>query len=217
LNDTAANVHAANLNVQNGSYHFDVVADSWTINEVVIHMGGLHNIENVIAAIAIAKHVGIDDEKIKKAVADFKGVKRRFEYIYKSDEHVLIDDYAHHPAELKALIEGVRSLFKRKLTVVFQPHLFSRTKDFVDGFAESLDMADEVILLPIYPARELPMEGVVSEIILEKMQLNVKKVLSKEEMIEWVKEHKPSLLAMAGAGDIDALVNPVKEILENKN
>ena len=217
LDDTAANVHAANLNVQNGSYHFDVVADSWTINDVVIHMGGLHNIENIIAAIAIAKDVGIDDDKIKNAVADFKGVKRRFEYIFKTDEHVLIDDYAHHPAELKALIEGVRSLFKQKLTVVFQPHLFSRTKDFVEGFAESLDMADEVILLPIYPARELPMEGVVSEIILEKMRLKDKKVLSKEEMVEWVKERSPSLLVMAGAGDIDALVNPVKEILENKS
>jgi UDP-N-acetylmuramate--alanine ligase len=215
LDNTAANVHAANLNVQNGSYHFEVVADSWTINDVVIHMGGLHNVENIIAAIAIAKHIGIDDDKIKNAVADFKGVKRRFEYIFKSDEHVLIDDYAHHPAELKALIEGVRSLFKQKLTVVFQPHLFSRTKDFVDAFAESLNMADQVILLPIYPARELPMEGVVSEIILEKMQLKDKRVLSKEEMIEWVKETKPSLLVMAGAGDIDALVNPVKEILEN--
>lgn len=127
---------------------------------------------------------------------------------------VLIDDYAHHPAELKALITGVRSLFgDRKITVVFQPHLFSRTKDLADGFATSLDLADEVILLPIYPARELPMEGVSSEMILNKMAITNKMVLQKSELEEWMKENKPSLVVMAGAGDIDTMVLKVKNVL----
>jgi UDP-N-acetylmuramate--alanine ligase len=146
-------------------------------------------------------------------VCSFRGVKRRFEYILKDDNHILIDDYAHHPEELKALIDGVRSLFKKRLVIIFQPHLYTRTKDHADGFAEVLNMADEVILLPIYPARELPIEGVNSEMILEKMTLKDKHVLSKEDMKHWVRKAQPELLVMAGAGDIDALVEPVKEIL----
>lgn len=217
FDNTDATVHAANLEVQNGSYCFDVVHKDWTIKEVVLHMGGLHNIENCIAAITVARYLGIEDGKIKAAVADFKGVRRRFEYALKNDQHVLIDDYAHHPEELRALISGVKSIFnKEKLVLVFQPHLFSRTKDQADGFAHSLDMADEVILLPIYPARELPMEGVTSELLLNKMQLSNKQVLTKEAMKAWVATHQPGLLVMAGAGDIDALVKPVKELLESK-
>jgi UDP-N-acetylmuramate--alanine ligase len=214
---TTADVHAANRKVENGSYVFDVVSKNWTIDHVVLHMGGLHNIENCIAAITVAKYLGIDDVKIKAAVADFKGVRRRFEYALKNEEHVLIDDYAHHPEELRALISGVKSIFgEEKLVLVFQPHLFSRTKDLADDFAVSLDMADEVILLPIYPARELPMEGVTSELLLGKMKGPNKKVLGKEEMKTWVAENKPRLIVMAGAGDIDALVQPVKELLGNK-
>ena len=214
--DSHAAVHAADLKVQNGSYCFDVVNKDWVIKDVVLHMGGLHNIENCIAAITVAKYLGIEDEKIIAAVADFKGVRRRFEYALKNDQHVLIDDYAHHPEELRALISGVKSIFnKEKLVLVFQPHLFSRTKDQADGFAHSLDMADEVIILPIYPARELPMEGVTSELLLNKMQIANKQVLTKEEMKTWVATHQPKLLVMAGAGDIDALVQPVKGLLEN--
>ena len=217
FDNTDATVHAANLEVQNGSYCFDVVHKDWIIKEVVLHMGGLHNIENCIAAITVARYLGIEDGKIKAAVADFKGVRRRFEYALKNDQHVLIDDYAHHPEELRALISGVKSIFnKEKLVLVFQPHLFSRTKDQADGFAHSLDMADEVILLPIYPARELPMEGVTSELLLNKMQISNKQVLTKEAMKAWVATHQPGLLVMAGAGDIDALVKPVKELLESK-
>lgn len=217
LDNTDATVHATNLEVQNGSYCFDVVHKDWIIKEVVLHMGGLHNIENCIAAITVARYLGIEDGKIKAAVADFKGVRRRFEYALKNDQHVLIDDYAHHPEELRALISGVKSIFNReKLVLVFQPHLFSRTKDQADGFAHSLDMADEVILLPIYPARELPMEGVTSELLLNKMQISNKQVLTKEAMKAWVATHQPGLLVMAGAGDIDALVIPVKELLGSK-
>lgn len=214
--DARADVHAANMQVQQGSYVFDVVAKDWSLKNILLHMGGLHNIENAIAAITVAKYLNIDDEKIKAAIENFKGVKRRFEYVLKNDEHILIDDYAHHPEELKALITGVKSLFaNEKMTVVFQPHLFSRTKDLADEFAKSLDMADEVILLPIYPARELPMEGVTSELILNKMRSADKKVVAKEQLKEWVKGNKPKLLVMAGAGDIDALILPVKEILSN--
>ena len=213
--DTHADVYPQNVQVQNGSYTFDIIGKEWTLKEVLLHMGGLHNIENVTAAIAVAKYLNIEEDKIKAAVADFKGVKRRFEYILKNEGHVLIDDYAHHPEELRALITGVRSLFAgERLTIVFQPHLFSRTKDLADAFAASLDMADEVILLPIYPAREQPMEGVTSELLLNKMKLTNKQVLDKEGLKNWVKQHKPRLLVMAGAGDIDALVQPVKAILQ---
>lgn len=214
-NQSDADVKAVNLLVQNGSYNFNVSGPGWIINNITLHMGGLHNIENVIAAITVAKHLGISDDAIRAAVADFKGVRRRFEYALKNESHVVIDDYAHHPEELRALISGVRSIFKdRQLTLVFQPHLFSRTNDLADGFAESLDMADEVILLPIYPARELPMPGVTSELLISKMKLADKKLMEKEEMLEWIKTKQPSLVVMAGAGDIDALVKPVKTILE---
>ncbi|MBW0177732.1 UDP-N-acetylmuramate--L-alanine ligase [Sediminibacterium sp.] len=214
-NQPEADVKAVNLLVQNGSYNFNVSGPGWIINNITLHMGGLHNIENVIAAITVAKHLGISDDAIRAAVADFKGVRRRFEYALKNESHVVIDDYAHHPEELRALISGVRSIFKdRQLTLVFQPHLFSRTNDLADGFAESLDMADEVILLPIYPARELPMPGVTSELLISKMKLADKKLMEKEEMLEWIKTKQPSLVVMAGAGDIDALVKPVKTILE---
>lgn len=212
--DTRADVYAANRKVLNGSYVFDVVSQNWTIPDVVLHMGGLHNIENCVAAITVAKHLGIDDDKIKAAVADFKGVRRRFEYALKTEDHVLIDDYAHHPEELRALITGVKSIFPgEKLTLVFQPHLFSRTNDLANEFALSLDMADEVILLPIYPARELPMRGVSSELVMSKMTVAKRQVLDKEELKSWVAVNKPRLLVMAGAGDIDAMVQPVKELL----
>ncbi len=215
FDDTQADVYAADVRVVKGSYHFNIIAKDWKIEDVVMNMGGLHNIENAIAAITVAKYLKIEDDKIKAAVEDFKGVRRRFEYIIKNDEHVLIDDYAHHPMELEALIKGVRSIYSDKLTVIFQPHLYTRTNDLADGFAASLDLADEVILLPIYPARELPIEGVESEMILERMKLKDKKVLTKEAMQQWVKNNKPKLLVMAGAGDIDVLVEPIKQILES--
>jgi UDP-N-acetylmuramate--alanine ligase len=214
--NTAADVYAADVKVEDGSYKYNVVHKEWVLEDVVLHVGGLHNIENSIAAITIAKYLKIYDEKIKAAVGSFKGVHRRFEYVLKNERHVLIDDYAHHPEELKALITGVRSLFKdEKCVVVFQPHLFSRTNDLAKEFAESLDLADEVILLPIYPARELPMAGVTSGLIAQYMH-GVKHLLTKDEMKEWVKANNPKLLVMSGAGDIDTLVQPVKKILENE-
>jgi UDP-N-acetylmuramate--alanine ligase len=213
--DSSADVHAANLSVQGGSYCFDVVLPGTAIEGVVLHMGGLHNVENVVAAIAAAVHIQIDADKIRAAVADFKGVKRRFEYITApSANPVLIDDYAHHPEELRALITGAKGLFPgKKCTVVFQPHLYSRTNDLASGFAEVLDLADEVVLLPIYPARELPMPGVASEMIWERMALPSKWVMEKEALLQWLPGQALELLITAGAGDIDTLVQPIKQIL----
>jgi UDP-N-acetylmuramate--alanine ligase len=217
LHNENANVYAANIKMVRGSYQFDVLMQYWELKDVVMNMGGLHNIENMIAAISVAHYLGIDKDKIRGAVAAFKGVKRRFEYIIKNDEQVMVDDYAHHPEELRALLTGAKDLFPEvKCTVIFQPHLYSRTNDFADGFAETLDLADEVILLPIYPARELPMEGVNSEMILHKMKINNKLVLDKDEVLEWIKDNKIELLITAGAGDIDTLVEPIKRILNNK-
>jgi UDP-N-acetylmuramate--alanine ligase len=214
LTNSLANIHVQNLVVENGTYRFDVINNYWSINDVILNMGGLHNIENVLAAIGVAKYLKIDDIKIKAAVASFRGVKRRFEYALKTTSHTVIDDYAHHPEELNALISGVRSLFPHtKLTLVFQPHLFSRTKDQATGFAASLAKADELILLPIYPARELPMEGIHSEWLLDQVKMQHKQVLSKESLLTYVDTHKPELIVMAGAGDIDTLVQPIAKLL----
>ena len=213
-----ADAHAENIRMMNGSYEFDVVIKDKIIEKVNLNIGGMHNVENAIAAITVASSLHIEEEKIKAAVADFKGVKRRFEYIIKSDNLVFIDDYAHHPEELRALISGAKSLFTdKKCTVIFQPHLYTRTRDLADGFAEVLDMADEVILLPIYPARELPIPGVSSEMILQKMKSKNKKVLDNEEVKNWIKQgfkKQGNVLVTAGAGDIDLLVEPIKQILK---
>ena len=231
LTDSNANIYATNIAIHQGSYQFDVVINStaskWILQDVVLSMGGKHNIENMIAAIAVAHHIGVEDNKIVSAVADFRGVKRRFEYILKTDQQVYIDDYAHHPEELRALITGTKELFpNKKCIVVFQPHLYSRTRDLADGFAEVLDLADEAILLPIYPARELPMEGVSSELILDRMHSEDRLVLSKESLLQQFSLEKSAhveegfegtVVITAGAGDIDTLVEPIKQILQSKN
>jgi UDP-N-acetylmuramate--alanine ligase len=213
-----ADAHAENIKMMNGSYEFDVVINEKRIENVRLNIGGMHNVENAIAAITVASSLNIDKKKIKVAVADFQGVKRRFEYIIKTDNLVFIDDYAHHPEELRALINGAKSLFSgKKCTVIFQPHLYTRTRDLADGFAEVLDMADEVILLPVYPARELPIAGVNSKMILSKMKNENKMVLNEEELKGWIeKEFKKQgkVLVTAGAGDIELLVEPIKQILK---
>jgi UDP-N-acetylmuramate--alanine ligase len=233
LQNDSADIYAENIRMINGGYEFDVVLKEERIDNIRLNMGGMHNVENAVAAIAAASSLDIDTEKIRAAVQHFKGVKRRFEYVLPPEmitggpqkiKPVFIDDYAHHPEELKALIGGARTLFRgRKCTVIFQPHLYSRTRDLADGFAASLDMADEVILLPIYPARELPIDGVTSEMILDKMEKNDKRVLNKEDLIKWIQEvYVPGIntefgevLITAGAGDIDMLVEPIKKELEN--
>ena len=213
-----ADIHTADLKIVKGSYSFDVVIKDKRIKNIVMNMGGMHNIENVTAAIAVADMLKIDEEKIRQAVASFKGVKRRFEYIIRKEDVVMIDDYAHHPEELRALITGAKELFPgKKCTVIFQPHLFSRTSDLSAGFAEVLDMADETILLPIYPARELPMPGVTSSLISDKMLSAKKWTKEPNELFAWLKENKTELLITAGAGDIDTLVQPIKKITEGRS
>ena len=209
-----ASYHTQNLKVVDGSYIFDLVHPGGVLKEVVLNMGGLHNVENATAAIAIALTLGIDENKIKLAVADFKGVKRRFEYKVKTANKVLIDDYAHHPEELSALISGVKSIFpNQKMVLVFQPHLYSRTQDQAAGFSATLDQADEVILLPIYPARELPIPGVTSDMLLSAMTIEKKQVMSKEQLLAWAATTEDKLIVMAGAGDIDVCINQIKDIL----
>jgi len=224
LQNESADVYAANIRMMNGSYEFDVLLKDNTLENVKLNMGGMHNVENAVAAIAVASSLGIENDKIKAAVENFKGVKRRFEYVIKNERLVFVDDYAHHPEELRALINGAKSLFKqKKCTVIFQPHLYSRTRDLVDGFAEVLDLADEAILLPIYPARELPIEGVSSEMIMHKMKNDNRSVMSKNALMDWIKEEYAEtinkefgeILITAGAGDIDMLVDSIKNELKD--
>lgn len=217
LQNDAADVYGTNIVQKDGGYIFDVIGKGWIVNGIHLPIGGMHNVENSIAAIAVTQQLGIEPGLVKDALAGFKGIKRRFEYVVKNDKVVYIDDYAHHPEELAALIKSAKRLFAgRKCVVAFQPHLFSRTRDFADGFAESLSMADEVILLDIYPARELPIEGVTSQMIADRMGNPNHTILSKEGLIDYVRAAPLDLFITAGAGDIDKLVNPIKEILENK-
>lgn len=217
LQNDAADIYGENITQRDGGYVFDVRGEDWKLENVHLNIGGMHNVENAIAAIAVTDMLGINGEDVKRALAGFKGIKRRFEYVIKTDKVVYIDDYAHHPEELAALIKSAKHLFNgRKCVVCFQPHLFSRTRDLADGFAHSLDMADEVILLDIYPARELPMEGVTSKMIADKMANPAHTILSKEGLLEYVKAAPLDLFITAGAGDIDKLVEPVKNILKNK-
>jgi len=223
LQNETADAYAENIRMKNGSYEFDVVIKDNRLEDVILNMGGMHNVENAVAAITVASSLEIENDKIRGAVESFKGVKRRFEYIIKNKRIVFIDDYAHHPEELRALIQGAKTLFRqKKCTIIFQPHLYSRTRDLANGFAEVLDLADEVILLPIYPARELPIEGVSSEMILERMKNTAKKVMNKDDLLKWIKTDYiknintefGQVLITGGAGDIDTMVEPLKETLE---
>lgn len=215
-----ADFYATEIRIDQGDYLFRMMSSDWSIDKVVLPMGGRHNVENAVAAIAIAHRLGIPGDRIVEAVAAFRGVKRRFEYIVRKPNRVYIDDYAHHPEELKALISGAKELYPgMKCTIIFQPHLFTRTRDFADGFAKSLDMADEVFLLPIYPARELPIEGVTSELIAGKMKKARVTLADKKEVLTIIKEQaadhdQAQLLITAGAGDVDLLIEPIRQLLE---
>ena len=186
--------------------------------EMTVPFAGRHNALNSVGASVIAYHLGMSWKDIKEQVSTFKGIWRRFEIIHRCDDQIYIDDYAHHPIEIKAMVDSLRQSFPdKKLTVVFQPHLYTRTRDFVDGFAEELDKSDEVILLPIYPARELPIEGVTSQIILKKMRNEKKMLVEKTELINELKNRKIEVLATLGAGDIDKLVPKIKEEIFHNN
>lgn len=209
-------IKGQNIRVEGSKFVFDYVNGDTLIADVQLMLPGKHNVENAVAAIAVALKLGIDADQIKAAIASFKGVKRRFEYIVNSSEHIYIDDYAHHPEELKACFDAVRQLYPdKKLTVIFQPHLFSRTRDFAADFAKVLSTADELLLLEIYPARELPIEGIDASFLLEKISLENKSVWAKDQVLEQIENRNPELLLTVGAGDIDTLIQPLKAHFTN--
>ncbi|MFI5142256.1 MAG: UDP-N-acetylmuramate--L-alanine ligase [Bacteroidia bacterium] len=208
---------AKNVEIRDGDFYFDVASSLSYLSNAVLGIPGLHNVENATAAVAVAQLLNIDNAVIKKALQSFGGVKRRFDYRVKTKNVIYIDDYAHHPEELKAAIGAAKALYPaKKITGIFQPHLFTRTRDFADGFAESLDMLDECLLLDIYPARELPIEGITSAMLLSKMKSTNKKVLQKNEVLNYLKEHNTEVLLTLGAGDIDMLVEPIEGFLKKK-
>jgi len=205
-----------NVSVDEGYFVFDFESPIENIEKIKFTLPGHHNVENATASIAIAQQMGVKGDAVKKAMASFKGIKRRFEFVTRSGKVVYIDDYAHHPTELKAAIQATRTLFpQKKITGIFQPHLYSRTRDFVDGFAEALDKLDEIILMDIYPARELPIEGVSSEIIFEKMKNTNKVLVTKESLMNELQGRDFEVLITLGAGDIDTFVEPIKALITN--
>lgn len=209
-----ADFSAENIRICNGSIIFDFVGPDVRISDVELGVPVKVNIENGVAAMAIAWMNGVQPEDIKKGMATFAGPRRRFDFHLKTDRVVLIDDYAHHPAELKQSILSVKELYAgRKVTGIFQPHLYTRTRDFADDFAASLSLLDELILLDIYPAREEPIPGVTSQIIFDKVTIPNKRMCSKEELLNVVAATDCDVVLMVGAGNIDRLVEPVKEIL----
>jgi UDP-N-acetylmuramate--alanine ligase len=207
---------ADNIHVKNGNFVFDFEDGYTKIKDLTLAMPGKHNVENAVAAIGVALSLGIHPKSVKKSIASFKGVKRRFEQVVSNASHVYIDDYAHHPEELKACLDAVKQLHpNKKLTVIFQPHLFSRTRDFADDFAEVLSSVDQLILLEIYPARELPIEGINAQYLLDKITITDKKICGKDFVLKHINNEKPELLLTVGAGDIDTLVEPIKNILNH--
>ncbi|MCU0428403.1 MAG: UDP-N-acetylmuramate--L-alanine ligase [Cytophagaceae bacterium] len=211
-------VHAENIRIEDGCFQFDYVDGEHRINGLVLQVPGYHNVENALAAITMVRRLQIPEEKIRAGIQSFLGVKRRFQYILKTEKITLIDDYAHHPAEVEALLTSVRGLYpSKKVTCIFQPHLYSRTRDFAAEFAQSLSLADEILLLDIYPAREAPIPGVSSASIAEGITGAKVQRCSKEEMIERLQSMELEVVLTVGAGDIDTYLDTLKEALEKKN
>lgn len=210
-------IRSENIRLEKDSVRFCYHSPGTVIENIPFSLPGFHNIENAIAAITACLLVGIDGSVIKSAISNFRGIKRRFEFVLYTDDLVFIDDYAHHPEEIKALLSSLRAMFEaRKITAVFQPHLFTRTRDFAREFAEVLNLADEVILLDIYPAREEPIPGVTSDLIKERMTINNKIICSKVDLIEEIDIRDLDILVTIGAGDIDQVVEPLKKMLSTK-
>jgi UDP-N-acetylmuramate--alanine ligase len=205
---------ALNIRVKEHSFVFDLQHPHGLIENISSRLPGKHNVENAVAAAGLALNYGLSPDEVKAGIESFKGVKRRFEYHIKTSDLVFIDDYAHHPSEINALADAVGKLYPAaRITAIFQPHLFSRTRDFMAGFAEALSQFDEVILLDIYPARERPMPGITSAALLEKLQAPKKSLLTRQDILSRFKLEKPQVLLSIGAGDIDQLVQPLKLIL----
>jgi UDP-N-acetylmuramate--alanine ligase len=203
-----------NLRSEGGYFVFDYLSPFGNMSEVQFTTPGRHNVENATVAIAVAQYLKVTEEKIREGLRTFKGIKRRFDFLAKTDTIVYIDDYAHHPTELNAAIGSARMLYPdKKILGVFQPHLYSRTRDFQEGFAESLDALDEILLMDIYPARELPIEGVTSDIIFSKMKNPNKHAVTKENVLEKIKQTNFDVILTLGAGDIDLLREPIQELV----
>jgi len=210
----AADYQIKNINISKGNYIFDVETPKGTIKNVEFSLPGKHNLMNALAALAMADSYGVPLDSIKKSLQTFKGVERRFSYKIKTNDFVLIDDYAHHPTEIHAVHDAIQEMYpEEKIMVVFQPHLFSRTKDFIDDFASALSKFDEVLLLEIYPARELPIEGVNSEWLLSKINNGNKKLTYRENLVQEIKRSEAKIVAMLGAGDIGVMIEEVKNKL----
>jgi UDP-N-acetylmuramate--alanine ligase len=208
---------AGSIKASGGFFEFGLQGPGLKIEKVQLGVPGFHNMENAIAATLIALKLGISEKNIREALASFRGVKRRFEFILKHDNLVFIDDYAHHPAEIEAFLKSLRSMYEgKKLTVVFQPHLYTRTRDFAEGFASSLSLADELLLMDIYPAREEAIPGVTSDIIFKNVTAPVKIQCSKKDLMNKLEDLDVEVIATVGAGDIDTFVRPIKEMLSKK-
>lgn len=215
--DTPCDFYAKNIRVGiSGHYTFDLVCPDRVIESCTLGVPGRVNVENAVAAVALMWVAGFDEPKLKTALASFQGVKRRFDFYINTPQRIYMDDYAHHPNELKATITSFREMFPgRKLTVVFQPHLYTRTRDFYQDFAKVLSLADEVLLLPIYPAREEPIEGVCSEMMLPLMTVPTR-IVPKADLVEVLQAENPDTLITFGAGDIDRLCEPIAEALKDR-
>ena len=215
--DEGGDFYAENIRIQNAEIRFDFVTPTDRINDVRLGVPVLINVENSVAAMALAWLNGVSSDEIRTGISSFSGIYRRFNVVYKTDKLVFMDDYAHHPSELRASISSIRNLYpNRKITGIFQPHLYSRTRDFAPAFAEALSQLDELIILDIYPARELPIEGVDSQLILSDVKLKTKTLCSKENLLPLLKDRNLDVLVTFGAGDIDKLVPLIKEQLKSK-
>ncbi len=217
--DTPSDFYAANLTLTEGGYYrFDLVCPDRTITNCTLGIPGRINIENAVAACALLWVAGFDETLLREALASFRGVKRRFDFHINTPSQIYMDDYAHHPEELRAAITSFQLMFpERSLVAIFQPHLYTRTRDLYEGFAEALSLADEVWLLPIYPAREEPIEEVTSELILKKIEPSTPAtIVTKEELLERIATQRPDTLVTFGAGDIDTLCQPITDLLQNR-
>jgi len=216
--DDEADFYASNLTLENGLYHFDFTYPKGKINNLILGIPGLYNVENAVAALAAAILTGVTPEELSAGLASFKGVKRRFDIRLNEKSLVYIDDYAHHPEEIKACISSARAMFPgRKLTGIFQPHLFTRTRDFAAAFAQSLSVLDEILLLPIYPARELPIPGIDSTMLLSLINHPNKHLVQKSDIPAYFTGKKTEVLLTMGAGDIDTLVEPIENFFRTNN
>lgn len=217
VNDDSANFHGANLSFRNGFFYFDFHSPSGVLTDLEFGLPGIHNSENAIACIAMCQLLGLSEEEIRFGLKTFKGVKRRFEFQVRTENLIYIDDYAHHPTEINALVSSVKMMYpNKKIYGVFQPHLFSRTRDFFEGFVSELSKLDEAIVLPIYPAREEPIPGITSDGIVEQLTCKVKMLMLPQEAINYLKTKSDGVVLTIGAGDIDRIVEPLKNILSTK-